>query len=293
MAFFLDWVGGPSLPILDTYTVGAAYSTRKLRTAYGGSAIRVRRSSDNTEQDIGFDGSGDLDTSALTSFVGANNGFVVTWYDQSGNARNATTSTAARQPQIVSSGTVLTENSRPTVLWDGSDDLLTASAFAHAQGDVTSICCTKAPASSAYTTMWSESSSSNGTPRYLAAGRDGADAKFNQRTDANITTDTVVGAGFFSTSVDQDLAIYSYTDDGSNWSAWKDNTSGGSPVAYTRGTTSCDRLNLGAYWRTTLAPANVWVGSMSEIIIATAALSDTDRQAIQSNMASYFGVTLA
>ena len=45
-----------SVPLLlDTYPNAAvAYSLRKLRTAYTGAAIRVRRSSDNAEQDIGF-----------------------------------------------------------------------------------------------------------------------------------------------------------------------------------------------------------------------------------------------
>jgi hypothetical protein len=78
---------------------------RKIRTAYTGSAIRVRRSNDNSEQDIGFVGN-DLDTASLKTFVGANSGFVTTWYDQSGNARDATQSTASRQPRIVSSGTI-------------------------------------------------------------------------------------------------------------------------------------------------------------------------------------------
>ena len=65
--------GGSSL-LLDTYTgAAAAYSLRKLRTAYSGSAIRVRRSSDNTEQDIGFTSNGDLDTSVLQTFVGYQN----------------------------------------------------------------------------------------------------------------------------------------------------------------------------------------------------------------------------
>ena len=68
----------PSL-LLDLYpSAAAAYSVRLLRSAYSGSAIRVRRSSDNTEQDIGFSG-GNLDTSALTSFCGSGNGFVTTW----------------------------------------------------------------------------------------------------------------------------------------------------------------------------------------------------------------------
>ena len=105
--------------LLDTYPSAAAYSVRKLRNSYTGSAIRVRRSSDNTEQDIGFNGI-DLDTSALTTFVGANDGFVTTFYDQSGNARNATQATAANQPQIVSSGTILTENSKPSLRFNNS-----------------------------------------------------------------------------------------------------------------------------------------------------------------------------
>jgi hypothetical protein len=113
-------------PLLDTYpSAAAAYSVRLLRTAYAGSAIRVRRSSDNAEQDIGFS-SGNLDTSSLLSFVGANNGFVTTWYDQSGNARNATQSTAVNQPQIVSSGTILTENSKPSVRFNGSYMIITS-----------------------------------------------------------------------------------------------------------------------------------------------------------------------
>jgi hypothetical protein len=108
--------------LLDLYpSAAAAYSVRKLRNAYSGSAIRVRRSSDNTEQDIGFS-SGNLDTTALTSFCSGTNGFVTTWYDQSGNANNATQSTAANQPQIVSAGSVINVNSKPSFQFDGVND---------------------------------------------------------------------------------------------------------------------------------------------------------------------------
>jgi hypothetical protein len=115
--------------LLDTYpNAAAAYSVRKLRSAYSGSAIRVRRSSDNTEQNIGFTALGDLDTSALTTFCSGTNGFVTTWYDQSGNGRNAINTTAANQPQIVSSGSVLTltgtGSSKPCMLFDGTNDFL-------------------------------------------------------------------------------------------------------------------------------------------------------------------------
>ena len=99
--------------LLDLYpNAAAAYSVRLLRSAYSGNAIRVRRSSDNAESDIGFSGA-NLDTSALTSFCGSGNGFVTTWYDQSGSGNNAINTTAANQPQIVSSGSVITQNSQP------------------------------------------------------------------------------------------------------------------------------------------------------------------------------------
>lgn len=110
--------------LLDTYSgAAAAYSLRLLRTAYTGYAIKVRRASDNTEQDIGFSNN-ELDTTTLASFCSGTNGFVTTWYDQSGNARNATQTSASSQPQIVSSGSVLTANSKATLRFDGVNDSL-------------------------------------------------------------------------------------------------------------------------------------------------------------------------
>ena len=102
--------------LLDLYPNAAiAYSTRKLRTAYSGNCIRVRRSSDNAEQDIGFAGN-TLDTTALTNFItGSTDGRITTWYDQSGNNANLTQTTAAKQPWIISGGTLFTYNSKPVL----------------------------------------------------------------------------------------------------------------------------------------------------------------------------------
>lgn len=123
-SFFGFQDAGKSVPLLDAFPgAAAAYSLRKLRTAYTGSAIRVRRASDNTEQDIGFVNDV-LDTSTLTTFCSGTNGFVTTCYDQSGNGRNATQSTAANQPQVVSSGSVILENNKPCLRFDGTNDYL-------------------------------------------------------------------------------------------------------------------------------------------------------------------------
>jgi hypothetical protein len=116
--------------LLDLFpNAAAAYSLRKLRTAYTGNCIEVRRSSDNALQNIGFVNNR-LDTASLLSFVGAGNGFVRTWYDQSGLNVNPIATDNNRQPQIVGSGSVLTFNGKPNILFNGtSNGLLRSSLF--------------------------------------------------------------------------------------------------------------------------------------------------------------------
>jgi len=106
--------------LLDDYSgAAAAYSVRKLRAAYTGDAMRIREDSGNTETDIGFDSNGDLDTAAIKSFCDAAgtgvNGYVVTWYDQSGNGRDASQSTTSSQPEIYDGSAVFTENGKPII----------------------------------------------------------------------------------------------------------------------------------------------------------------------------------
>lgn len=80
-------------PLTDTINVAAAYGLVRTNEAYTGPLIRVVRSPEFTEQDIGYDGNGNLDTSALNTFLsGSNNYGVITLYDQSGNGKNATQS---------------------------------------------------------------------------------------------------------------------------------------------------------------------------------------------------------
>ena len=54
-----------------SYTTIAGYSLRKLKNTYTGSAVRVRRTYDNSEMNIGFDSTGILDTNTIKSFVNA------------------------------------------------------------------------------------------------------------------------------------------------------------------------------------------------------------------------------
>lgn len=116
---------------LDDYTanlVGAWSVARRLLGSYQGPLIRIRRSSDNSEQDIGYDGDGNLDTAAITSFVGANSAFATKVYHQnSGNDLLQTTT--GYQPRIVNAGAIETIGSIPALKFDGADDYLFCSTI--------------------------------------------------------------------------------------------------------------------------------------------------------------------
>src|SRR6188768_2552478 len=121
-----NWTPTTLPPALDAFTAGlwGVYAMAKLRSNYYGSCLRVRRSSDNAEQDIGFDSIGMINSAALLTFVGVNNnGFVTKWYDQSGAGNDVATVTAAWQPIIVMKGTYL-----GGVRGDGIDDILQSAA---------------------------------------------------------------------------------------------------------------------------------------------------------------------
>lgn len=111
-------------------STSVAYSTRRLRSGYTGPLLRVRRSSDNAEQDISYTLAGNLNTAALATFCGANSCFITTWYDQSGNGRNAVQAGTTEQPRVVNGGVNDTQGGRVSPLYDGSNDrLIISSSF--------------------------------------------------------------------------------------------------------------------------------------------------------------------
>jgi len=124
--------------LLNNYSgAAAAYSLRRLDGQYSGSAVRVRRASDNAEQDIAFVNN-ELDTATLESFASSTDAFVTTWYDQSGNGVDAENANASSQPQIVSSGSTILENGKPAISFVGIDAYLgtTGYIFEFSQNDV-------------------------------------------------------------------------------------------------------------------------------------------------------------
>jgi hypothetical protein len=125
----------PTGLLLDIYTDSCvAYSLRKLRTAYAGPCIKVRRSTDNTTLDIGFVG-GIVDTTAITVFCIGADGFIDTWYNQGTAAVGNVSATAVSgaQPIIYSGGTIILQNGKPTITFDGISDVLSTGSHSFLQ----------------------------------------------------------------------------------------------------------------------------------------------------------------
>jgi hypothetical protein len=93
------WVHRTDAP--SVVYIGVWSIARRVVSTYTGPLIRIRRASDNAEQDIGFVESGGhhvLDESAVTSFVGSSDWFIRTIYDQSLEGVNLEQTNTSLQP---------------------------------------------------------------------------------------------------------------------------------------------------------------------------------------------------
>ena len=114
----------------ESYGSGAeaAYSTRRLNGNVTDCMV-IRRASDSTTTTIGFDGSGNIDESAIETFCTGTTCTVYQWLDQSGNGNTATAAAPANEPTIYTGGALVKENGKPAVDFDGTSDSLNATAY--------------------------------------------------------------------------------------------------------------------------------------------------------------------
>lgn len=125
---------------VPTLTPSLAYSVRKLQRKYNGASMQVRRNNSgaDAEADVYFDGTGVVsanskvivtkagggasvgDVMTFGTFYSGWNVYVKTWYDQSGSGNDATQTSIGSQPQIVKSGTLITENGKASIEFAGA-----------------------------------------------------------------------------------------------------------------------------------------------------------------------------
>lgn len=96
-----------------TNLAGAWSSSRRLLTSWEGNLIRLLRSSDSEEVDIGADVNGNLDTTALSAFAGSSDFSVVRVYDQSGSGIHFEAAAAANAPKMGTGGVLSTNSGKP------------------------------------------------------------------------------------------------------------------------------------------------------------------------------------
>ena len=272
--------------ILDTYTgAAAAYSVRKLSSTYTGAALRVRRVSDGTEQDIGFNASNELDTDALTTFVNGGAGFVSKWYDQSGGTTYDLSVAASGQPRIaLASGEVIMENGKPCLTFNGTSHYLTLGGTEDAGmlGDISVFSVNKALASGDTVVATGLTNSSIESVMQWSMRTGSANKYLSDISNGTVKAVPDVTASNFGNQ----CLITLTNDESGNVTLFADGTSG-TPIS------SVSPMNDANYalevgrdpWRSGL----YFSGTMQELILYP---SLPNRTGIESNIATHYGITL-
>lgn len=98
--------------------ISFAYSMRILESDYAGPLLRLRRASDGAEEDFYCNALDKVDTAAIDNWRNGSNVFIVRWYDQSGQSRDAIQTINTRQPRFYPDIDI------PHFAGDGADDSL-------------------------------------------------------------------------------------------------------------------------------------------------------------------------
>ena len=272
--------------LLDTYSgAAAAYSLRLLSSTYTGDAIRVRRASDNTEQDIGFVNN-ELDTSTLTSFCSGTDGFVKTWYDQSGNGNDTEQTTIANQPQIVSSGSVILENSKPAINFDGSNYYLPiANLYTDASGEDKIFNIFSALKSSNSTTSDIISFGGTGTTPFYTFRLDNTYFRVFARDDgSSIKTNPS------NTSNTGNFSLFTSLDSGTNLSTFVNNSIVDNDINFDVGSITFTHSTLGAFiYNSGNNIFNYLNGNICEFILYQSDQS-SNRTGIETNINDFYSI---
>jgi hypothetical protein len=228
-------------------------------------------------------GGGDFDLVAVATHCGTGSGFVTSWYDQSGNARDAAQATAASQPRVMNSGVLDLLNGRPTIRFLGSQELLlpTAPISNSAESDILFVA--RNDSLSSWSSLFELADDGGANGRYHAHVP-GADGNIYFDAGGSTAPNRISG----SSGITQGVAFQS---------TFANSVSGGYQVARVNGTqragdasghsVAVSRLRLGSGMGLPMT------GSISEVILFGSALSLNLRQTVERNQGAAFGVTIA
>ena len=265
--------------LIEGYPAAAAYSVRQLsKTAQY--SMEVRRDWDNASSSFGFTSNGDLDTGSLLAFVtgsaGTGSGFVKTWYDQSGNNRHATQTTASNQPLVVRSGSITTQGSKVSLSF--------SSSFFDLNSRITL---------NDFTTFWVAKKADSSTARSILLVGDNDNHYAGDYVDGRGTPyfNSVTGGQFISTVTGNTV-----NNNGTTFHLAYANRRGTQAVGQYNGLTTSSYATVSAasflidgISNYMSLPNYRYSGSVSEIIIHNTDQS-ANRSTIESNINSYFNI---
>src|SRR6218665_2742459 len=272
--------------LLDVVSVDSklAYSLRRLRTGYGGSAVKVRRVSDQETREIGFTLAGVIDAEAFKTFISfgtpnSTRAYVSIWYDQSGNGYNAVQTVAASQPELILS------NSGLEVKFDGVDDFLDVQKKI---GDLIVLGTAPVDPSGA---VFAVMKSAAGTPSALGV---------QDEAGGNWRGNPLSADGRASFSVGSSAATTAANSSGVLAEAWGQFTFGRSTALITVRTLRVERVSGNSNGQTNFSDITFTLGkangmgakncSMKEFIMYSQSMAGRDLNSLEVSQAAYFNI---
>lgn len=280
----LRWRIGGGQSFILTQLAGLGYAatgawsvSRRMRQAYVGPLLRVRRSSDNAEQDVGFRSDGALDSATLVAFCAGGNGFVAKVYDQSGGGFDMAQATAGSQPRIVASGSLDTMGAqgRPTINFTSGTGSLTNATFVHGNAVTANIVAVSDGQSVATTSIIGSAAGTNGRVRIGGGGI----ALLGDATGVGTTFSA--GVAMIVTGIAPGL--------GTVTALRRVNGAQDAAVSITRGAPAAG-VSWGIHFP---GGSGNFTGKCSEFVAFTAALNATAASILERDQGRHYGITVA
>jgi len=215
-------------------------------------------------------GAGYINFTEVSVELVACDGFVDTWYDQSGNDRHATQATMANQPQIVDSGSLVTEGGKAALDFDGSNDSLNSLFSAGAASSQTIVGVFKTPSVISGFAGIADCRDANDDGPGLAQVTD--NIRFHVDTDDRLIEDT---ADFY-------VAVACYGNSVSSLSLNGVLTTGAGPASFSVAATY-------AIGRSAVGAAGFLDGTISEVVIYPSDQT-ANRERIKGDINRHFGI---
>jgi hypothetical protein len=275
--------GSPSISLRTALNGGSSASNSVNYTSSGSKTATLTAT--GSYVGIGFTEGDAPSNFTVSNFKILGKGFVSIWYDQSGNSNDATQTNTGKQPEIVSSGSLIVDSAGlPEIDFDGSDDCLTSSSYSRSGEDLP-------------LTMISVFDQDVAGIEYIVALNKTDDDAFDRillRTDrfeyGRRATDNINKAAFGSDPDVNTKYVFTAINAGTTSSGFVNGSSIFSGVNTNVNTQALDQIDIGANNGDSQGSTNAFDGQIQEIIIYETDQS-SNRTALETNIMNHYSIS--